>query len=200
MSGKSRYHHGDLRNALLSAALAVLDEQGFDALSLRAVAARAGVSHAAPAHHFPTLRHLLTALAAVAFTRFGDSIRAALARAEPNPRSQLAAAGDSYVGFARDHPHQFRLIFSQTRLDWTDPELQAAGLAAYQPLRDVCAPVAALRGDASDAGRRKIELMVWSSVHGYAHLMLGGQLGAPGDAAAGIELPARPDVEGLLLG
>lgn len=200
MPVKAPYHHGDLRNALLASALSLLDEQGLDALSLRAVAARAGVSHAAPAHHFPTLRHLLTALAALAFTRFGAALRSSLAAAPPDPRSQLAASGDGYVGFAREHPHQFRLIFSQTQLDWTDADLRAAGAAAYEPLREVCAAVAAQRGDTSEAGRRKIELLVWSSVHGYAHLMLGGQLGAPGHSAAGAALPPRPDVEGLLLG
>ena len=200
MTDKTRYHHGDLRNALLQAGLSLLEEEGLDGLSLRAVAARAGVSHAGPAHHFATLKHLLTALAAIAFERFVAAMDNASERAGPDPRSQLAASGDGYVGFAREHPHQFRLIFSQTQLDWTDADLRAAGAAAYEPLREVCAAVAAQRGDTSEAGRRKIELLVWSSVHGYAHLMLGGQLGAPGHSAAGAALPQRPDVEGLLLG
>jgi len=197
MSGKERYHHGDLRNALLRAAVAILEEEGLDALSLRAAAARAGVSHAAPAHHFPTLKHLLTAVAADAFARFRDAMQAARDAAPPDPRSQLGAAGDGYVRFARSSPQAFRLMFSPTRLEWRDAEFHAAGQAAYQQLADVCAPVAELRDETTEEQRRALERTVWSSVHGYCHLLLSGQLGWHGDG--GTEPPERPDIEGLLL-
>ena len=198
MTGKERYHHGDLRNALLQAAIAILESDGLDALSLRAVAARAGVSHAAPAHHFPTLKSLLTALAADAFERFETAMRVERARAASDPHSQLAAAGDGYVRFARACPQQFRLMFSPTRLDWQDPHFHAAGQAAYQQLADVCAPVAELRGDTSVAGRAALERMVWSAIHGYVQLLLSGQFGYPLDGNP--DLPPRPDIESLLLG
>ena len=118
MTDRSRYHHGDLRNALLTAAIAILEEQGLDALSLRAVAARAGVSHGAPAHHFPTLKALLTAVATASFVRFEKTMLEERVKAAADPRSQLAAAGDGYVRFARDCPQQFRLMFSPSRLEW----------------------------------------------------------------------------------
>jgi len=198
MSGKERYHHGDLRNALLQAAVALLEEGGLDALSLRAVAARAGVSHAAPAHHFPTLKSLLTAVAADAFTRFAATMQAERDQAPPDPRSQLGAAGDGYVRFARNSPQAFRLMFSPSRLDWMDATFHQAGQQAYRQLEDVCAPVAALRGETSPEQRLALQHAVWSSVHGYCHLLLAGQLGYPYDGSPAP--PPRPDIEGLLLG
>jgi AcrR family transcriptional regulator len=198
MSGKERYHHGDLRNALLQAAVTILEEGGLDAVSLRAVAARAGVSHAAPAHHFPTLKSLLTAVATHAFQRFAATMEEERAKAAPDPRSQLGAAGDGYVRFARGSPQAFRLMFSPSRLDWMEPEFQQAGREAHRHLEEVCAAAAELRGETSDAQRRALERTVWSSVHGYAHLLLAGQLGFPYDGSP--EPPPRPDIEGLLLG
>jgi AcrR family transcriptional regulator len=198
MTEKPRYHHGDLRSALLQAAIAILEEGGLDALSLRAVAARAGVSHAAPAHHFATLKALLTAVAADAFRRFAATMQAARDGAPADPRSQLAAAGDGYVQFARACPQQFRLMFSPSRLEWTEPGFHEAGRAAYAQLQEVCAPVAELRGEATPEGRAKLERMVWSSVHGYVQLLLAGQLGYPYDGSPAP--PPRPDIEGLLLG
>lgn len=198
MTRKDRYHHGDLRNALLQAALAILEEGGLDALSLRAVAARAGVSHAAPAHHFPTLKSLLTAVATDAFERFAQNMQTQRNHAAKDPRCQLAAAGDGYVRFARQCPQQFRLMFSPSRLEWQDPRFHAAGRAAYQQLVDVCAPVAILRGETSDSARGAIERMVWSSIHGYVQLLLAGQFGFPLDG--NLNLPPRPDIETLLLG
>jgi len=198
MTGKERYHHGDLRNALLDAAGIILEENGLDALSLRAVAARAGVSHAAPAHHFPTLRSLLTALAASAFERFRLSLRQAQAHAAADLRSQLRAAGDGYVGFARANPQAFRLMFSPSRIDWADPALSLAGAAAYQELSAICSPVAEARGETTPQARQALELLVWSTVHGYTQLLLAGQLGAPTGSAT--EPPPRPDIEAILLG
>ena len=198
MTGKSRYHHGDLRNALLGAALDIAAEEGLDGLSLRAVAARAGVSHAAPAHHFPTLKHLMTALAALAFERFRATMQDEIDLAPRTAKGGLAGAGDGYVRFAREQPQLFRLMFSPTRLDWTDAGLRAAGQAAYGTLAAVCAPVAEARGETGPQARRRLELLVWSCVHGYAQLLLAGQLGGPDGAVA--EPPPRPDLEGLLLG
>ncbi len=198
MTEKPRYHHGDLRNALLQAAVAILEEGGLDALSLRAVAARAGVSHAAPAHHFPTLKALLAAVGAVAFDRFVLTIQSEMDQGPSDPRSRLKAACDGYIRFARACPQQFRLMFSPSRLDWSDPAFRGAGAAARRQLEEICAPVAVLRGDASVEARQALERLVWTSVHGYAHLLLAGQFGYPIDGNP--NLPPRPDIESLLLG
>lgn len=198
MSGRERYHHGDLRNALLHAAVDLLEAEGLDGLSLRSVAARAGVSHAGPAHHFPNMKSLLTAVAKVAFDRFGATMREHRDQAGKDPRSQLAAAGDAYVCFACACPQQFRLMFSASRLDWTDEPLQAAARAARAQLSDVCGPVAEMRGETSPEARMALERLVWATVHGHAHLLLAGQLGDPDDPAC--QPPPRPDIESLLMG
>ena len=87
-----RYHHGDLRNALVQAALSMLEKDGLDRLTLRGVAAAVGVSHAAPGHHFGTLTGLRTALAAIGYARFGASMRAERAAAPDDPAAQMRAA------------------------------------------------------------------------------------------------------------
>src|SRR6476620_9476467 len=117
MAEKPGYHHGDLRNALLAAALDLLEQDGFDKLSLRQVAARVGVSHAAPAHHFPTMRALLTALATIGFTRFEAAMRATRSVASPDPMSQLRAAERGYHAYAEANPALFRLMFTTTLVD-----------------------------------------------------------------------------------
>ncbi|MEZ5670603.1 MAG: TetR/AcrR family transcriptional regulator [Alphaproteobacteria bacterium] len=127
---KDTYHHGNLREALLAAATAIIDEKGLDGLSLRACAARAGVSHAAPAHHFANLRGLLTALGTIAFRRFHARIAAEQARAGGTAIERLRAAAHGYVGFAVSNPGLFRLMFSASLLDWEDAELGAAAGAA----------------------------------------------------------------------
>src|SRR5215467_1679294 len=118
---KRPYHHGDLRNALLQAGLEILDKAGIAGVTLRAVAARAGVSHAAPAHHFGSLMGLMTALAAIAFQRLYASIQEAIDAAPEEPEEQVRAAGHGYVRFAEENPGLFRVMFTSSLLDRADP-------------------------------------------------------------------------------
>ena len=119
-----------------------------------------------------------------------------IGRAPRTARGGLAAAGDGYVRFARENPQLFRLMFSPSRLDWTDAALQAAYDAAHRQLAQVSAAVAEARGESGADARRRLEVLVWSSMHGYAHLLLTGQLARSGAAT---ELPSRPNLEDLLL-
>ena len=114
---KDSYHHGDLRQALVAAGLTLLEQQGIEGLTLRRTAAAAGVSHAAPAHYFPTLKNLLTALAAIGFERFGAAIAAQHDKAGRDPEARMRAGGRAYVEFAAGNPGLFRLMFSSTLLD-----------------------------------------------------------------------------------
>jgi AcrR family transcriptional regulator len=170
------YHHGDLRRALVKAALAVLEQGGLEALSLRRVAAELGVSHAAPAHHFPTLRHLRTALATEGFARFGASMAQARARAKADPLAQLRAAEQGYLAYARSQPALFRLMFNRELLDWGDMGLSSVADAAYQQLVQVAAPACLRLGLKRPAERQMVEHLVWSQIHGRAHLMIDGKL------------------------
>lgn len=197
MVRQKRYHHGDLRQTLVTEALGLLDEGGLEGLSLRKIAARAGVSHAAPEHHFPTLRHLLIVLATEGFRTFAAFMRRDMQASPTSPADQLRAAMRGYLAFAVGHPHLFRLMFSANRLDWADDELCDAATVSRNLLSDVCRPVAVMRGIDTPEGRACIEQLVWSQIHGYSHLVIDGKFAQ--DAAAR-ELGATPlDLAGLLL-
>src|SRR5258706_6813060 len=131
------YHHGDLRDTLLQSALELLESEGIDALSLRELARRVGVSHAAPSHHFPDKRALLAALAAHGFATLADEMDRAATRAGRDPVRRLTATGVAYVRFALAHPRLFRLMFGSD-FDERDahPELAAAGERAFAVLLD----------------------------------------------------------------
>ena len=170
-SAPAPYHHGDLRAALLRAAEAELAERGVEAFSLRGVARRVGVSHAAPAHHFADTAALLTALAAEGFRRFLATQREHQARAPADPLAQLLAAGTGYVAFAAAHPALFRLMFGSRRADHADPELAAAARAAFDHL------AAGVAGVDPSGGTQGLDMMAaWAMAHGIADLANSGQL------------------------
>lgn len=164
------YHHGDLRAVLLAAGEAELAERGVEGFSLRGAAKRAGVSHAAPAHHFGDVNGLLTALAAEGFRRFVDRQKLRQQSADKDALSQLVAAGMGYIDFAVAHPALFRLMFSSDRPDYEAEELQIAAGAAYRQLVE---DVTRVRGSASgQAEPPPTEVMrTWAIAHGLADLM-----------------------------
>lgn len=170
------YHHGALREALLAAALDILEEEGLEGLTLRGVAARANVSHAAPAHHFPSIKALRTALGEIAFFKFGDAMTAARTAAEKTPEAQLRAAGVGYLTFARAHPGLFKLMFSDSLIDCDDPAYVESAGAAFAQLVEISMPAAEALGYTSESERVEIIKLVWSVAHGYAHLVLEQQM------------------------
>lgn len=124
--GERTYHHGDLRRAVLAAAEEVIRAEGPQALSLRDLARRAGVSHAAPAHHFKDRTGLLTAFAAEGWALFAAALQAA---------PDLRERGVAYVRFAREHPAHFQVMFQPALLRTEDPALRAATATAGEALR-----------------------------------------------------------------
>ncbi|OQR65981.1 TetR family transcriptional regulator [Streptomyces maremycinicus] len=167
------YHHGDLRRAILAAALDVIAADGPAGLSLRDLARRAGVSHAAPAHHFRDRTGLLTAIAAE-----GHGLLAAALTGAPD----LREAGVRYVRFAREHPAHFQVMFSPPLLRADDLELTTARALSAAALTEAVA-TGAPAGDGPDA--RLTRIAVWSLAHGFATLLLGHNL----DALLGDEDP-----------
>ncbi len=161
------HHHGNLRAALIKAGIELIEEGGPEALSIRKVAARAGVSHAAPAHHFPNLTALRTAIATEGHGIFAATMEAALAEAPDGPKEALVAIGLGYLRFARAHPGLFHIMFGGMELNQTDPDFLAAGAQSYGVLARVCAPVA--HGPAGPTGT---EMLIWSLAHGFASLMV----------------------------
>src|ERR1700732_5548855 len=127
------YHHGALRDALLEAAERVLERDGLSGLTLRAVAREAGVSHAAPTHHFGDLTGLVSELAAIAFREFNATMEAARAPS-PGGLERTVAASKAYVGYAQAHPGMYGLMFRTERLDMSRPSLCEAAHASFAGL------------------------------------------------------------------
>lgn len=172
---KAAYHHGDLRKALIEAAEAELTEKGVEGFTLRGAAKRAGVSHAAPAHHFADTNALLTALAALAFQRLADSMSGRQSQAPGDARAQFIASGLGYVDFAQSNPALFKLMFGSQRLDTGNAELIGYGSKAFRILVDAIAAVRQRDPLAGHAGLIDIATS-WSAVHGLANLLIADRM------------------------
>jgi AcrR family transcriptional regulator len=176
-SSDSPYHHGDLHEALLKAAEQVLERDGLPGLTLRAVAREAGVSHAAPTHHFGDLTGLLSELAAIGFRQFGAAMAAAGASAATLPEKGMASA-KAYVAYAQSHPGMYGLMFRNERLDYSRPSLHEASEASFAGL---ASSVAASRHEQISKESLSLDqaaaiARAWSLVHGFTMLLLEGRL------------------------
>lgn len=156
------YHHGGLREALVEAGRAILEEQGAAALTLRACARRAGVSHAAPQHHFATASDLLAEIAATGFEDFVAAIASGAAVSQSSA-GKLRAMGRAYVAFAQARPAIYGFMFGP-KLAAQSPHLQVAMAAAWTQLAAGVADVAG----STDVDAKAAH--VWSLVHGFAML------------------------------
>ncbi len=178
-----RYHHGDLRRALLDTALRVVEEQGVDALSLRDLARRLGVSHAAPDHHFPDRLSLLGALAVEGFERLAVVMEAAAAAVPPGP-GRLTAVGEAYLRFALDHPSHMQIMFGREVGGMTvrPVELRDAADRSGRILEEAIEDIAGLPHRAPGLPRHPfVELhrfAAWALVHGAARLWIDGPMRA----------------------
>ncbi|MBZ9714309.1 TetR/AcrR family transcriptional regulator [Deinococcus multiflagellatus] len=169
------YHHGLLRQELLTAARTLLAGRPAAELSLREVARQAGVSHAAPYHHFSDRHALLLALGEVCMTEFVVAQEQAAA-APPTPLARLVALGEAYVGYAAQHPHAFTLIF--------DPQVCPPGsvsplaplIERNQTLLARLLAEAQASGDLQTAQPEVVAQGLWATVHGLAHLVMSGHL------------------------
>jgi AcrR family transcriptional regulator len=167
------YHHGALRDALLQAAERVLERDGLAGLTLRAVAREAGVSHAAPTHHFGDLTGLVSELAAIGFRRFNAAMASARVGGA-NPVERAMAPAKAYVAYAEAHPGMYGLMFRAERLDYSRPALHEASEASFSALTGAVAAERheqiserALTLDQAAAIARN-----WSLVHGFTTLLL----------------------------
>ena len=173
-ASKATYHHGDLRAALLDAALEVLEEDGATALSLRAVARRAGVSSAAPYRHYADREALVSAVAGVGYRDLAE--RLAAAHPAPSTPAQLADVAVAYVRFAIERPALFRIMFSEP-CDRNNDERVAATAAVTLYLREIVARAF------PDSDPEALAPAIWALVHGLAFLYLDGKLDATDPAA-----------------
>ena len=181
-AGKGRaYHHGDLRNGLLEAARAILEEESLAALTLRAVARKAGVSHAAPYRHFPNHEALLVELSIEGFEELRESLVEA-AKAHGNESDKIANIGAAYMRFVAQRPALARLMFGG-QLPNRDqfPQLGIKADSIGQQIGD------ALHDSA-------LGLAVWAAVHGLAMLVLENVIDL-GQRRSGLHvLPSRSEI------
>jgi AcrR family transcriptional regulator len=171
------YHHGALRSGLLGAAERVLERDGLAGLTLRAVAREAGVSHAAPTHHFGDLTGLVSELAAIGFRRFNAAMSAAGASGV-SPMEKAMARATAYVAYAQAHPGMYGLMFRTERLDMTRPSLCEAANASFAGLAGA---IGASRQEEISEESLSLEqaadiARAWSLVHGFTMLLLDGRL------------------------
>lgn len=158
---KRAYHHGDLCASVLRAALKLLEKEGLEGLTMRAVAREAKVSHNAPYRHFPNRETLLAALAADGYAMLGQAQR------EAAVRSGLRGMGEAYVNFALDHPQRFRLMFGGAVQIARHARLREIATQTYEGLSG------ALAARVPEAqGARDSSIAAWALVHGLAQLLL----------------------------
>lgn len=163
---ENKQHHGNLKEALVLAGMQLLKEEGLDALTLRRCAALAGVSHAAPAHHFDGLTGLKTAIATRGYAIFEKSMRDGINAAGPDRGAQAVGMALGYVKFATEHNAMFNLIFDSPDKFIHNPEWVEAGASARQVLSEVSSYLVDGKG-----GPSATEVTLFALAHGYAKLI-----------------------------
>jgi AcrR family transcriptional regulator len=173
MPGKKAYHHGNLRNVLLGAAIEVIAEEGPKGFTLREIARRAGVSHNAPYRHFRSKEELIAAVAAQGFRELDQALRAAV-RELSGPRDRLKASGLAYVAFALRRPAHFAVMFDAPVGSRESRERTEAAEAAFGNLMKAVTDWLAEDKRTSDDPFDRA-LIAWSLVHGIAKLAIAGR-------------------------
>ena len=158
---RNTYHHGDLKAVILAKAATLVAERGADGISLRELAREAGVSHAAPAHHFTDRRGLFTALAAQGWRLLAEELKGA--------RPDFIDAALAYVRFALGHPGHYAVMFDSSLVNADDSELVAAVGAAGTELAQ---GVGTLGDTRTQGDPQAAALAAWSLVHGFSLLWL----------------------------
>ncbi|KHK03039.1 TetR/AcrR family transcriptional regulator [Desulfovibrio sp. TomC] len=178
------YHHGNLRQELLTAGERLLETVGVEGLSLRALAREIGVSHSAPYRHFADKADLLAALAARGFSRLAQSLVATMDLYPDAHEARFLEASRRYIALGQAHPAMYRLMFGQERPGvGGQPELAESESAAYDALA-----ASLTRGQEAGIFREgpvaSMAMAAWAMVHGLTELRISGRL-APGGETEG---------------
>ena len=202
MSAKKRasYHHGDLRAALLDAVIAITREQGLRAVTMRSVAKRAGVSEAAPYHHFDKKADLLAGAAVTAFLSFGDALRAAVESARTTGSDPALELTREYVRFGLEHPGEYQLMLGSHIVDLeidSREDARAAGGAAI--MASIEAIGESLHRRKGSVGGQEAFPLIWAVLHGTVSLVREKELGSDVSVNDAMAMAARA-VDALLTG
>lgn len=171
-----KYHHGDLKNALIQAGVEILSKEGMEGLSLRKVAQRAGVSHSAPYSHFPDKQSLIAAISTEGFNQLYAELDAAILAYPKNPKKQLQQGIQAYVQFALNNTDTFKIMFSGVLEK--EKEYPAFVEISSKTFRRVVDVVRACQeaGILSSTPSEMMAVAVWGQVHGIVSLALEGQI------------------------
>ncbi|MET7475712.1 TetR/AcrR family transcriptional regulator [Streptomyces sp. NPDC005648] len=175
-----RYHHGDLRAALLDRAEQTLKEKGPAALSLRELARDLGVSHAAPSRHFKDKQALLDALALTGFERMADVLEASQGSVGGTFAKQVDAVVRAYVGFARENAALLDLMYA-VKHDPTASEDLVEAVGRWSEIIERLVAEGQRRGEVREGPMERVGLPVFAVLHGYADLAAAGMI--PPEAA-----------------
>jgi AcrR family transcriptional regulator len=170
-----KYHHGDLKNALIEAGVEILSKEGIGALSLRKVAQKAGVSHAAPYAHFADKQALIAAISTEGYRMLYEKLETAIQHYNGDPLRQLIEAAWAYTRFAMDDPDHFKITLSgvvEKEKDYPAfVEVSQKSFRLVVQVVEACQAAGILDRGPSDA----VAISVWSLVHGFVSLLLEGQ-------------------------
>jgi AcrR family transcriptional regulator len=184
---EARYHHGNLREALIEATLRLIEEGGPDQVTVREAARRAKVSSAAPFRHFPTRTALMTAVAEEAHRRLRDEIDMALESApSEDPLARLIALGTAYLQWAVRNPTHFEVVSARRLIDYDGSDYLRQDNEALRALMETLLREAVQRGQLAIRDIARTVLEARALVYGLARMYVDGhfaQWGIPGEAA-----------------
>lgn len=193
-SQRRGYHHGNLREALVKAALSLISEKGPGGFTFAEAARAAGVSPAAPYRHFKDRDALIADVARQGFDSFANAMEAAWDNGRPSARAAFDRVGRTYLAFAREEPAYFSAMF-ESGLSLADfPELRQSGDRAFATLRDACEAIAAELPAAKRPPAFMMALHIWSLSHGIAALFARGD-----DSRRAIPVPPEDLLEAAVL-
>ena len=176
MTKKKAYHHGDLKNALIKAGADVLSKEGVSALSLRKVAQKAGVSHAAPYAHFADKQALIAAISTEGYKKLYEQIAQVAGQYRSDPLRRFVEASWAYVQFALDEPDQFKVTLSgMIEKEQDYPAFVETARQTFSLVVDIvaqCQQAGILREGAADL----TAVSVWSLIHGFVTLLMENQI------------------------
>lgn len=171
-----KYHHGDLKNALIKAGVEILAKEGVDGLSLRKVAQHAGVSHSAPYAHFPDKQSLIAAISTEGFNQLYAKLEAAISPYLKNPKKQLLEGAKAYVRFAEENTDTFKIMFSgvlekeKEYPTFVESSSKTFGLVVM--VVQACQNTGILPAASADL----LAVTIWGQIHGIVSLALEGQV------------------------
>ena len=171
-----KYHHGDLKNALIKAGGEILSKEGIGGLTLRKVAKRAGVSHSAPYAHFKDRQSLIAAISTEGFRQLYDELDAAVLAHADDPKEQLIESAWAYVQFAMNNTDTFKIMFSgvlEKEKDYSSfVEISGKTFERVVEIVQICQETGVLPAAPSEL----VAVSVWGQVHGIVSLALEGQI------------------------